>query len=453
MILMLLLVLAGSSTVFITFMNQQQARAGARLRAAAAMRLAEAGVHRALAILESTSPDGTSPGRAWRPSAHTEAVSVGLLAGEFTFSLADDPGGAISLTSIGEIGGTARRIRARVHLASAALLSALYGTGFVRLERPPAALFIVPYGQGVSGRPWVHIAAGRGIWFATSQVSINASDRRLEATSGPVDPLAGAGSPTLPRPGPARVLLARRAELTVGRDTDRVDLQQLQAMGVYLDATVSRVETLPPAPEWDRAYYQALAAANTGNAGLNEAAGTYFGNHALARKHDSLYLAGQFDQLLAYLQAGLQQPRLRGVIYVRSWVTLPKGQRLRIDDGTLMAERSIFLVQEARLEIRHTPATRTLPGVVALEGPLIVMQGARLAVHGLVYANQTIDVGADASVDAVGAVLGNDPTLSFRNSAASVVIRYDPAVLGTLGLHVPRDAPHLAWVAAWEELP
>ncbi len=59
----------------------------------------------------------------------------------------------------------------------------------------------------------------------------------------------------------------------------------------------------------------------------------------------------------------------------------------------------------------------------------------------------------EARADIVGAALSADRGLSFRNVAATVVIRYDPAVLGTPGLHVAADAPVVAWVAAWEELP
>jgi len=59
----------------------------------------------------------------------------------------------------------------------------------------------------------------------------------------------------------------------------------------------------------------------------------------------------------------------------------------------------------------------------------------------------------DAQVHIVGSVIGADPVISVNNLAATVVIRYDPAVLGTPGLRVPADAPVVAWVAGWEERP
>jgi hypothetical protein len=76
-----------------------------------------------------------------------------------------------------------------------------------------------------------------------------------------------------------------------------------------------------------------------------------------------------------------------------------------------------------------------------------------LQVHGLVSVSRLIDVHPGARVDVVGAVLGLDPAVGFRNDRDTVVIRYDPAVLGTPGLRVPHGAPVVAWVAAWEELP
>jgi hypothetical protein len=114
----------------------------------------------------------------------------------------------------------------------------------------------------------------------------------------------------------------------------------------------------------------------------------------------------------------------------------------------------VHLGQDAWLEVTHSAATRTLPGILVQDpGALVVAEGARLRVHGLVYANRVIDIGRGARVDVVGAVLGGDQGLSVRNYAATVVIRYDPAVLGTPGLRGAAEAPVVAWVATWEELP
>ncbi len=454
-VLIILLVVTGSSTSFIWFMHQQQTRAGLRLRAAMATAAAEGGVHRALSILESVAPDRRSPGRTWRPRDHSETLAVGPFEGRFTISIADGPGGVVVITSTGEVAGVRRRLRAQVRLASPALLAALYGTSFVRLERPPATTVILPYGGGLGDRPWIHVAAGQELWFATTDVSINDPSQPFEASAGPVDGPDRPGSPTrLRRPGPIRILLAHGADLTIDRDHQRVDVQQLRAMGNYIDGVVLHAEALPRLPEVDGSYYQALASENAANARLNAAAGEYLGDGLLARKRDSLYTAREFEQVQAFLQAGLAPPRLRGVIYIKGGLALLEGQRLEVADGALVAEGTVQVSQGARLEVTHSAATRTLPGILILRaGALLVTQEARLRVHGLVFASRVIDVGDGAHLDIVGAVLGNDAGLSFRNSAGTVVIRYDPAVLGTPGLRAADGEPVVAWVATWEELP
>ena len=147
-VLMILLAVGGSSASFVWLMDQQQTRAGIRYRALAATLLAEAGVHRALAVLEGTTPEISTAGRRWRPAEYTEAVSTGLGDGRFTLAISDEPGGALLITSTGEVGGTTRRLQARVYLASPALLAALYAPGVVQIQSRPTSMFIVPYGSG-----------------------------------------------------------------------------------------------------------------------------------------------------------------------------------------------------------------------------------------------------------------------------------------------------------------
>jgi hypothetical protein len=187
------------------------------------------------------------------------------------------------------------------------------------------------------------------------------------------------------REEPVRLLLARGAELTLDRNRWRADVQQLRVMGVRIEGAVLRAEALPPLPEIDAGYYQSRAAANTFNARLNEAAGRYFGDIGLSRKRDSLYAAGEFERLQTYLTAGSGRGTLRGVIYVRGGLALTEGQDLRIRDGALVLEGTVYLTENASLEITHSGSTRTLPGLVALrDGGIIATQMARLRVHGLV---------------------------------------------------------------------
>lgn len=451
----LLFVVVGSSLLLVWFMNQQQTAVGTRLRAVAAAAVAESGVHWVLAILESVAPDGSGPGRAWRTAGHSEMIQVGPFHGRFTVSLVDEADGAIVVTSVGETGGVVRRLRARVYLASPALLAGLYAASVVRLERPPAATFILPYGAGGRDRPWVHIGAGQGVWLPSTDVALNASSLTFHADPGPVDGAGEVtGSATPPRPAPVRFLLARGADLALGPDRQPVDVQQLRVMGLNVDRDVARIVAPPGLPQVDRAYYQALAAANTDNATLNEAVGRYHGDGDLARKRDSLYSLAQFEKLLSYLRAGLRAPRLTGVIYLTGELTLSDRQRLEVADGTLVAEGVVQVSNGASLAITHSAGTRTLAGLLVLnDGALAVTHGARLRVHGLVYVSRVIALGAGAHVDIVGSMLSGDPVLAFRNFGATVVIRYDPAVLGTRGLRMPPDAPVVAWVAAWEEPP
>jgi hypothetical protein len=250
-----------------------------------------------------------------------------------------------------------------------------------------------------------------------------------------------------------RLLLAPGADITLGWNRRRVDVQQLRAMDVSVEGRMLLSKTFPLPPDVDRTFYQLQAASNTSNASLNEAAGEFVGDADLARKRDSLYTSNQFERLQAYLTSG-SQPALYGVVYVGGGIALTGSHRLEILGGTLVAEGSIFLGDGASLVITHTAGTRSLPGVITLNnGGLIVTQGAWLRVHGLVYSSSLISILAGAHVDVVGSVLSSDSELGFWNSGSNVVIRYDPAVLGTPGLRVPDGSQSVTWVAALEELP
>jgi hypothetical protein len=160
------------------------------------------------------------------------------------------------------------------------------------------------------------------------------------------------------------------------------------------------------------------------------------------------------EQLLHYMRTGRIAPRMQGVVYVEGGVALLDAQTLRIADGALVAEGTIRLGQGSVLDVTHTAASRSLPGLVALErGAIVVNQSARLRVHGLVYASRVFEVTEGSHVDVVGGILSRDAGLSIRNHASTLIVRYDPAVMGTPGLLVGAGDPVVAWVAGWEELP
>src|SRR5207302_1082830 len=82
-VLIVLLAIAAWSSSFVWLMNQQLTRAGARYRSAAALAVAEAGVHRALSILEGVAPDAPLPGRTWRTEEYAETIRLGSFDGQF----------------------------------------------------------------------------------------------------------------------------------------------------------------------------------------------------------------------------------------------------------------------------------------------------------------------------------------------------------------------------------
>jgi len=350
-VLVILLAVGASSTAFIWFMQQQQTRAGLRYRSVAALAVAEGGVHRALAVLEGAAPEG-GPGRTWRPAGYTEALTVGPLPGRFTLTLNDAADGSIIVTSVGEVAGVSRRLRARVVLASPALLAGLFAQSIIRLENQGSATLILPYGAAPENRPWVHMAAGRGIWFATPGVAVNDGLPPSGLALGPSErPSIDGRAAVLPRPGPLRILLADDAALMVGPDYRQTDIGQVRSMGMVADGVVRRAASFPAAPVVDRAFYRDQASTNSANAAINQAAGEAAANETLARKRDSLYRQEEFQQVLTYLQGGRVPPRLHGVIYVTGGVSLLDGQRLQITDGALIAEHTVELHPGARLEV------------------------------------------------------------------------------------------------------
>lgn len=439
---------AGSAALFIPLMNGLQARAGVYYRSVAALALAEAGIHSGLGLLESVAQDGW-PASGRLPAAYSERLSSGYFEGRFTLSMTDSPDGSIIITSTGEVSGTNRQVRARVYLASSALLSSLYATGFIQLGKG-TILFIHPY-AGVGDRQWFHVATGAGVRLAGTGVSINDPSVPFHTLPGPVDALGqtsvNAASPELP---PVRVLLARGAKLIVGRGREPL---MLDSLGTPVKGIVLRAESLPLPPEVNRAFYRVLAAANRNNADLNAAVGEHFLDRELSHKRDSLYSERQFELLLDYLAYGQRPSRLTGVIYVAGDAAFPDNGDLHLADGALIVEDSIHLNPGSSVEITHSVASRALPGIMALDGELVVDVQAELRVHGLVYAAQLIEIAAGARADVVGSVLGVDRGISFSIAGATVIIRYDPAVLGTPGLRAPRGSRATAWIAAWEELP
>jgi hypothetical protein len=451
-VLVVLLLVGGAATAFVWFMNRQQTQAGNQYRARAALYVAEAGVHRALSVFEAASPDGRVWGREWLPARYEETVRAGPLAGSYTLTIVADADGARIVTSTGQVAGVERRLRVRVYLASPALLAALYGAGIVKIDQPPAAFFIAPYGAAAGGRPWVHMMAGRTIWFEAADAKVNTTSAPASVGAGPVD---APGDRTVPpAPAPIRVVLPRGGFLASGGADQAVDPGQLRVFGVPIRDVIMKADDFPDVPAIDRGYFRSLAAANRENAAVNKAAGVLAGDEGLARKADSAYSGLEFLRILSYVASDRRAPDLRGVIFVAGSVTLDERQRLTIRDGALVVESTVHLSRGAEMAILHSSASRTMPGLIAFDlGRISLAPEARLRVHGLVYANKGVEAGERATIDVVGAVMSNAAGISFRATASTVVIRYDPAVLGTPGLLAADPGRAVTWIASWEELP
>ena len=83
----------------------------------------------------------------------------------------------------------------------------------------------------------------------------------------------------------------------------------------------------------------------------------------------------------------------------------------------------------------------------------------RVVGSGAIYSMQTVynllnpSAGADVPAGFYAQDFERLLDRAAEHGVGAIVIRYDPAVLGTPGLRVPVDAPVIAWVARWEELP
>jgi hypothetical protein len=452
-VLVLFFAIYFSVAAFLWFMSGQQTQAGARYRDAAALSAAEAGIQRALALLESPTEEPLSP-TARLPLNHTEPISMGSLSGDFTISVAAGGDGSFTVTSVGAVAGRMRRLEARVTVASPALLAGLYAASVVQFERPSSRAVIAPYNAKLARERWVHVMAGEAIRFIDVTASIINGSAGVEFLRGPLSGPDDSGRAcSLGEARTARLAMPRGAELTIGREFERVGAQDLRTMGYRVEEYRTAPERFPAPPRIDRGLYTAMAAANNENAGLNRAAGEFSGDRWLARKLHSVYAPHEASDILRYAAFARSRPVLRGVVYVTGGVELAAGRALAIEDGSLVAERNLVIGEGAELVITHTPRTRTLPGLLILdEGGLLLDQRSRLNAHGLVYVSRSVEMGEGAAVDVVGALLAAHPYVAVRSDGGRLGICYDQAVLGTPGLTVGPRAPVIAWVSDWKEV-
>lgn len=453
MVMGVMAVVAIISVSFVTSVIVRQQLGGHRSRVVAARYLAEAGVERALWALENGSESGLSS--LGSPS----VLSVGALQGTFTAEVTPpNENGLISIRALGEVGGVRRSVRVVAKLSPHVLTYAMFGDRLIRFEGSESRTYVTPVVASTGRAEGGQLASNGEIWFAGPGISVNDfTGAVLSLRDGelPDHALLGPGlSAGRERAdgGIGTLVLAEGGTLTFGESHQLITgAGSLQARGVRTEMDVASIREREILPLIDRIPLRTLAEANTANSGLNEEVGAR-GWAALRSKRDSVYEREDFLHILEYMGKVSAKP-LSGPVYVKGPVVVPEGATLQILDGFLAVEGSLTVQIEGRLEVRHATRSRTFPGIVTIgEVPIVVQKRGILIVDGLVYARGTFDAAEKSVIDIKGALLAADPRLSIRNHDATVVVRYDPVVLITVGIQ-PRLGlgRTIARVVSWED--
>jgi hypothetical protein len=461
MALGVMLVAGMISVIFTAYVVTSQQLAAHRYQVLAGRYMAEAGVERALWALQ-RGPDNWSSLRGL-----AETLEAGSLRGSFTIDAVVDRGGGLyDITSTAEVRGTRRAVRATAKLSPPVLQFALFGSRLLRFEGE-SRTYVVPDSAPSACVAEARLSSNGEIWLVNEGVAINDFDGTVlplregdlsdyallgNGSSGSVPPQALSERQRVE--GIGQIIVPDGAALTFGSTHYHLeDPFDIPRLAVRVGAAIIDEGRPEDLPDVDRAALRSLATRNAANAELNETVGRQMGRLGLRLKRDSVYVREEFELIIAYLAYAPAQS-LTGQVYVRGPVVIPDGASVRIRDGSLVTEGSLTLQPGSRLEVRHSPRSRLLPGVVTIgeASPLVVQQDAVLIVDGLVYAERIFDAGEGAVVDIVGALIGGDPLLSFRNHSASVVIRYDPVVLGTLGIRPPSGVWAVARIIGWAEV-
>ncbi|HEV8354559.1 MAG TPA: hypothetical protein VGR24_10265 [bacterium] len=450
MALGVLLVTGMIAVMFTAYVVTRQQLAAHRYRTLAGRYVAEAGVERALWALQ------RDPGGGARLRGLSEVLESGSLQGTFTVdAVTDNGGGLFEITSSAVVRGARRAIRATAKLSPPVLRFAMFGSRLLRFEGT-SRTYVVPGASVSTCADVARLSSNGEIWLVNEGVAINDFNGTvlpLREGNRSDHALLGNGSATPDEPT-GQIVVPKGASITFGSTHYHLEGPfEIPRLAVSVGASIVDGTDPQELPAVDTAALRALAAANAANAGLNENVGRRFGRAGLRLKRDSSYGREEFELIVAYL-AGAPAQALTGPVFVRGPVVIPESAEIRVRDGFLAAEGSLRVAPGALLDVRHSPRSRLFPGVVTIgeTAPLVVQQGAVLIADGLVYAERIFDAGEGAVIDIVGALIGADPLLSFRNHSATVVIRYDPAVLGTVGIRPPAGAGTIARIIAWTEV-
>ncbi len=451
MVVVVMMILQVIAWAFLTRMNVEQRLAGGSTRSLAALYLAEAGLQKALTMLE----DGTRPaaGADGTSFPYEEALGSGTFAIESLEQRAD---GVVAIVVRGEVAGVRRRIEALVRVGPPALAYGVYGRDVVSLGGQ-SRTYLLPYhiGWGTHRRGG-DLAAGGEIRFDSPEAALNSvRGRRLPLREGDISDetlldLAGVGGLTS---GLVDLVLTGKAQLRVGLTYLPPRLEELRQRVDELGVRQVRVRPPLAAPALDLDYYRALAEANTANAAINAAVAAATGHPDLRTQAHSRYSAEELLAILNYLsRAGRMDSVLQGVVFVYGPVELRGRANLRINEGALVVKGDLTIGQGVRVEVRHGAAARGLPGLVvsavgaAQEGALVIEREATVVVDGLVLADGRTEV-LGGVLDVIGAVAAKN----FMNNNGLVLVRYDSGAVATAGLR--RADKGLSEVLSWQELP
>lgn len=430
-----MLVLQAVAGAFISRMHMEQRLAGRSTRDLAALYLAEAGLQKALWLLEERMSDPASYGRWDLP--HQEALGPGTFEIEEVEHL---PGGLIAVVARGEAAGSIRRVKALARVGPEALAYGVYGHLLVGFDGQ-ARTYVIPCKAGGDCRNGGHLASGGTVRFDGTRAALN--DFRgirlpLRDGSGRDDQLLKAPPAPDPKFGLVDIVLAGGAQLWSGAEQRPVELDELRKRVQGLGVSSLRVRGPLQMPLIDHGYLRALAEANTANRML-------WGATGLRGDTGSRYTEEEFIAILDYLKDSPTRS-LRGVVFVEGDVNLEEGTRLTITDGVLVVQGGVEIGAGARLEVRHSSAAWGLPGIVALGGSIHVRQRSRAVVDGLVLAEQDFYLEGGV-LDAVGAVVARN----FLNRDGIAVVRYSSLVLSTIGLRSTDRGR--AELVSWQKLP
>ena len=429
LVLVIAALLAPLAAGFVSAMSLQQRLAGERLRAVSALYLAEAGVEKTFWYLEGEAPDG-SRDASWRPRSHTEELHADTLRGRFTLDARDESDGVVSIRSWGEVGRTRRGVRVVAWIASAALDHALFGAGLLAVEGDQARLSLTEVlEEGCA--PRVMVVSAAELWFRTP-------GSRVEFRPCADDPMLYVGLPDALR-------------LTIGDVHGAARYLGLRQFGIDVGPVEVREIRNEVAPTPDVAGLRRRAASNVANEEVNRIAGEAANRPELRDKRHSLYTAEEFALVLRHLRG--RTATLLGPVFVEGHTVILADVPLTISEGFLAARGAVTVEPGARLTVRHGPTSRFLPGLVTIgaEAALVVGEGAKVTVDGVVLAEGIVDIREGATVEVVGSLIAASSQRSLRLNNGTLSIRYDPAAPGTWGLR-PQGGRLRAVPLTWHEI-